>query len=510
MTQRVNASTACSSWNPHSRVVFNASHTPTRLTNTPSGCNTGTNLRCDDPTNQGILAPLVMGTLALNNIQVQNLAGTTWTNLTNYQLSYEEAGPTTITDPVTGKTESTSGMFDLTKIQQFGSDGTTAYPPTTLGYSTQTEYYEDSTFWPYSKTFCGPSWNTGGNGGTCDLWSQSYAGNSRYVSSIDNGQGLKQSITWANARNNTHGSAAPSDPYYCNTHQSGYPCNSADDQAWSRIVVQNCSNTIQQMTQNGQGGAQTTTPITSTYVYTYVQTYPLAAQECGDCVAGMYWGNQNDGDFLDYYNGKFMGFAQASVSNPDGSLEVDKYYSTMGWGVYDPSSSSGISCAASNLPPATTACQASPWWNINNVGHGHAYDVAYYDTDGTTLLKHITTSYQAICPPSGVAGSPAIPVYGTIDNMLISELDYNNPVAVCDVQQVQVNTMMANGTGNNVTSTEYYTYDSLGRVIQTWTNSNGGTPATVATRTSYIWNDAVTATSTSASGFYLLTAQDFY
>jgi RHS repeat-associated core domain len=505
----VNASTACSPWNPHTRVVFNASHTPSRLTNTPSGCNTGTNLRCDDPTNQGIVAPIVMGTLALNDIQVQNMVGSTWTNLRDYRLSYEESGPTTITDPVTGKTESTAGMFDLTKIQQFGSDGTTTYPPTTLGYTTQTEYYEDSTYWPYTQSFCGPSWNTGGNGGTCDLWSQSYAGNSRYLSSIDNGQGLHQQIAWANARNNTHGSASPSDPFYCNTHQSGYPCNSADDQAWSRIVVQSRTNTVQQITQNGQGGTQTTTPITSSYVYTYVQTYPLAAQECGDCVAGMYWGSQNDGDFLDYYNGKFMGFAQASVSNPDGSLEVDKYYSTMGWGIYDTSSSSGISCSASNLPPITTTCQASPWWNINNVGRGHAYDVSYYDTNGTTLLKHTTATYQAICPPSGVAGSPTLPVYGNIDGMLISELDYNNPVAVCDVQQTQATTTMTDGTGSSVTATTNYTYDSLGRVTQTSTTSNGGTPTTVVNLTSYIWNDAVTATSTSASGVYLLTTKAF-
>jgi RHS repeat-associated protein len=505
----VNASTMCSPWNPHSRVVFNASHAPTRLTNTPSGCNTGVNTRCDDPTDQGILAPLVMGTLVLNDIQVQNLVGSTWTNLRDYQLGYEESGPTTITDPVTGQTESTSGMFDLTRIQEFGSDGTTAYPPTTFGYTTQTEYYEDSTFFPYSQSFCGPSWNTGGNGGTCDLWSQSYAGNSRYLSSIDNGQGLNQQITWENARNNTHGSASPSDPFYCNTHQSGYPCNSADDQAWSRIVVQSRTNTVQQITQNGQGGAQTTTPITSTYVYNYVQTYPLAAQECGDCVAGMYWGNQNDGDFLDYYNGKFMGFAQASVSNPDGSVEVDKYYSTMGWGVYDTSPSQGITCPSSNLPPIVTTCQLSPWWNIANVGHGRAYDVTYYDTNGTTLLKHTTATFQAVCPPSGVAGSPAITGFGNFDNMLISELDYDNPVAVCDVQQTQATTTMTNGTGSSVTATTNYTYDALGRVTQTSTASNGGTPTTVVNLTSYIWNDSVTATSTGASGFYLLTSKAF-
>jgi hypothetical protein len=65
----LNAQTMCtgSSWAPQMQVVFNASHTPTTLTGTaPSGCNTGTNLRCDDPLDLsgsgGVAAPLIQST----------------------------------------------------------------------------------------------------------------------------------------------------------------------------------------------------------------------------------------------------------------------------------------------------------------------------------------------------------------------------------------------------------------------------------------------------------------
>src|SRR5262249_23180268 len=146
-------------------------------------------------------------------------------------------------------------------------------------------------------------------------------------------------------------------------HQAGYPCDLADDQSWSRIVVQQRDDTVVQVTQNGQGGTQTNTPVTSSHVYTYQLTYPLAAQECGDCVAGMYWGNQNDGDYLDYYNSKYMGFNQSSVSNPDGSVEVHKYYATEGFGVYD---TTQVTCAASTLPPVITTCTNDPWWHLTN------------------------------------------------------------------------------------------------------------------------------------------------
>jgi RHS repeat-associated protein len=488
----VNASTLCNGgtapnlWQPHYRVQFAATHhTISRLTNTPTGCNPDVSVRCDDPIDLsgsgGVRAPLVNGTFALNdiNVQVNNTSGgsyngSSWNTVRDYQLSYEQSGPTQITDPATGMQLSSAGYFDLTKIAQVGTDGTTAYPSTTMTYSTQTQYYEDGSYTPYNTTTgCGPSWNTGGNGGVCDLWSQTRDGNSRYLTTISNGMGLAQTLTWANARNNTHGVNSPGnalDPLYCNTHQTGYPCNSADDQAWSRTVVTARDDTVQQITQNGQGGAQTSIPVTSHYAYTYALT-SLTAKECLDCLVGMYWGNQNDGDYLDYYNSHFMGFAQASVSKPDGSLETHKFYSTEGFGVF--STAQVLSCP-STLPPLDTTCHASPWWDLGNAGHGLEYDATYTDTNGTTILKHTRNTYQAVCPPSGVSPTPA---FGSFNwGQLISALDRNNPVADCDVQLTQSDVFTNDGASDadaahNATE---YLYDGYGRVWHVTNMSGSG------------------------------------
>ena len=77
------------------------------------------------------------------------------------------------------------------------------------------------------------------------LWSQSYEGNGYYLSTVDNGMGLQQTYTWANARDNTHGvnggGGNNADPLYCNglsaAQQATYPCNMADDQSWSRVTL---------------------------------------------------------------------------------------------------------------------------------------------------------------------------------------------------------------------------------------------------------------------------------
>jgi hypothetical protein len=507
----VNAKQICTgtSWQPHYRVQFSATHhSVTRLTNAPSGCNTDANVRCDDPASitNGVSAPLVNGTFVLNDAYVQTnntsgggYNGSAWNTVRDYQFSYEQSGPTQITDPVTGKQLSTAGYLDLTKFQQVGDDGTMSYPPLTFGYTTKTEYYEDGSYTPYSTTFCGPSWNTGGNGGTCDLWSHSYDGNSRYLTAIDNGQGLHQTISWRLARNNTHGanSGLPADiidPFYCTTNPTGYPCNSADDQAWSRIVATGRSDTVNRLSQAGQGGVQTNLPVTSSWAYTY-QLASLVAKECTDCVAGMYWGNQNDGDYMDYYNGHFMGFAQASVSNPDGSMVTHKYYATEGWGIYD--TTKGLTCP-STMPPTDYTCHASPWSDVANAGHGLEIEADYFDTDGATLLKKITSAYNAVCPPSGVGATPAYTVgsstFGPWNGNLVSELDHNNPVDTCDVQQTQQVTTTYDGTANSITTTENYTYDSYGQVTQTQriSSSGGGSPTTVYTKTAYIRNDGLT------------------
>src|SRR5258708_29353090 len=95
-----------------------------------------------------------------------------------------------------------------------------------------------------------------------------------------------------------------------------------------------------------------------------------------------------------------MGFTQASVGNPDGSVEVHKYYSTEGWGVYD---TTQITCFEN--PP--NPCHNDPWGDLSNAAHAHEYELDRYATDGTTLLQQAKTQYLAVCPPAGVTGSRA-------------------------------------------------------------------------------------------------------
>src|SRR5581483_8540856 len=117
--------------------------------------------------------------------------------------------------------------------------------------------------------------------------------------------------------------------------------------------------------------------------------------------------------------------------------------------------------------------------------------------------KETDTTYSATCPPTGVSPTPPV---GSItwDGMLISDLDHNNPVVACDLHQTQQVTKTYDGASNPVTTTTNWTYDSYGRVTQQSTTTNGGTPSQIVKNTSYIWNDAVTATTTSASGTYLI------
>ncbi len=258
-------------WTPLMRVNFVASHTPIRLTNSPTGCNTTSNSRCDDPldlsSSGGLAAPSVQSTFVLNDIQVQVRASGTgsWNTLHDYQLGYEQSGPSTITDPATGKQESMAGMFDLTTFQVFGDDGTTSQPLRSFSYTTLTEHYEDDAWLPTPSTNCGPAWNST----SCLLWNQSYAGNSRYLSTADNGLGLHQVFSWAEARNNTHGvnggGSNTADPLYCDGKETqGYPCSQADDQNWSHAVLTQETNSVVRKAQQGQGGQLTTVSVDST------------------------------------------------------------------------------------------------------------------------------------------------------------------------------------------------------------------------------------------------------
>jgi RHS repeat-associated protein len=478
-----------------------------------SSCNANGSLRCDDPIDLsgsgGLAAPVVESTLVLNDIKVQVQTSGTWNTLRDYQLSYEQTSQATIIDPASDLHQSIAGQLDLTQLQVIGDDTSTSLPPVTFTYVSKQQFYVDSNRHPSPATNCGPSdgsmsWNVG-NGSGCLLWMTTFYGNQRYLSSVNNGLGLTQSFSWDNARNNTHGvndgnHGATANPLYCNNPPQGqgtestYPCDEADDQNWSHIVV-----TQQQATTNG---------VTSTTGYTYFLTWPLPEQECSNCVAGMYWGNQDDGDYLDFYNGKFMGFAETDVKQPSNEVDKHHFYATMGYGVYNLNQ---VVCSTFTPP-----CVSSPWYQIGNAGHGHEFEVDTYDTDGVTQLGQVKTQYTLTCPPSGVTATPPWQKDSTHtynwDGNRVSELDHDNPVTVCDLHPAQVDTYTLDGSGSTSTathSTTTYSYDTYGRLTDSTSSSNSGGGATgsitsVSAHTDYLWHDAVSATSTSASGTYLI------
>ncbi|HKT03554.1 MAG TPA: RHS repeat-associated core domain-containing protein [Rugosimonospora sp.] len=534
-------------WAPLMRVSFQAAHAVSRFTGTATvsnknGCN-ALPMRCDDPwyTNP----PLQQQTFVLNDalVQVRGSATASWNTLRDYQFTYQQTGVHQFQDPWTGQNTQAAGQLDLTAFREVGADGSTALPARTFTYTQVTEEYTDLDFaadpgptvtFPstggivVTQVNCGPSWNwaaprflynvTDVNGAIwsvygCVLWSQSYANNSDYLAGVSNGLGLAQTFTWANAHPNVsgvmtlNGQNDPADPLWCNGHESTYPCGThAEYQEWSRAVLTQQSNSV---VRASTAGNQT---VTSTTSYRYRLTTPVPAQPgcsstTGRCfVATMYWRPLFHFNPADFNNERFMGFAEVDVTNPDGSVEKHHYYTTQGIGVYD----TAVPCKGS-------FCHASAWWNPANALHGREYTDDVYDTDGSTLLSEKDTKYSVTCPPAGVAGSPSwkdskdtdsgFPYTFTWDGQLVTEVSNVDPVAVCDIQVSQVDTYTRDGQAATAAvphSTTTYGYDSYGRVVSSRTTGNDGSATTVGTQTTYVWNDAVTATGTGVTGTYLI------
>jgi RHS repeat-associated protein len=495
-------------WQPLMRVSFVASSSVARPTNSPSGCNTSDpNLRCDDPkdltSSGGLPAPEVVNTFALNDldVQVRGSGAASWSTLKDYQFSYEINGPGQLTDPVTGLSLSSAGYFDLTQLRVIGDDGTTALPTRTFTYTHLLQHYLDDAFSAKPSGNCGWAWN-GDHG--CHVWNHSRDGNDRYLSTIANGMGLAQSFTWAEARNNTHGVPVGNvltDPLACDGQEETSPCFKADDRNFSHIVLTGETDSILQASPTGNA------PLTTTTVYTYRLT-PLTAQPCSDCKVGMYWGSQNDTDELDFYNARFMGFAQTSVTRPDSSVEVHSFNSTAGIGVYD---TSQVGC------DTDSPCHNDPWWSPGNALHGREAEVDSYDTDGTTLLTQVKTQYQLTCPPAGVTATPPSN-FGNWNGNRVTDVDHSNPTAVCDIQVGQVDTYTFDGASGALAvphRTVAYAYDQFDRITsQTTTVDDGGatgSPTTLVQRTDHVWNDALSPTVYGVTGTYLVdvTADQF-
>ena len=103
------------------------------------------------------------------------------------------------------------------------------------------------------------------------------------------------------------------------------------------------------------------------------------------------------------------------------------------------------------------------------------------------LLKKVTSQYQLVCPPSGIAGSPSwsttlngSPYTYTWDGMLVAALDHGNPVADCDVQTKSSDATTLDGASDPFSaphSSASYLYDSLGRVTDQTTGVDTGLEA---------------------------------
>jgi RHS repeat-associated protein len=501
------AQQACTgpAWAPLMRASFVAGSSIARSTSVNgSACNTGPQMRCDDPLDLsgsgGAAAPEVQSTFALNDLQVQvrSSGGAGWSTLRDYQFSYEVGGPGQMTDPVTGSPLSYAGVFDLTQVRVVGDDGSTALPVRTFGYTTATQHYVDGAFYAVPSGNCGYSYNI-----YCYLWSVSADGNSRYLATAANGLGLSQTFTWSEAQNNDYGvnSGDVHDPLSCTVSGSfNYPCDGANDQEWSHVVLTGQSDSV---VRPSSAGSVTVTGSTS-YVYRLAD---LAAPPCSSCTVGMYWGDVNDGDYLDFYNDHFVGFARATVTNPDGSAEVHGFDVGAGWGTYDPGQT------------GCSGCPAMPWWSPATALHGHEVELDSYDVDGSTLLEQVTTQYQLTCPPSGVSGTPpSSSGWGNWDGNLVSPLNPDNPVAVCDIHPGQEDTYTFDGASSGLAvphETAAYVYDGFGNLtsITETTNDGGasGSPTTIVEHADYVSNDGVAAAWNGVTGTRIVdTPADLY
>jgi RHS repeat-associated protein len=467
----LNTTTSCSPWNPQVTLTFDSSNVVTNLTNSSGGCANWSNssgYRCDDPVDLsgsgGLPIPKVVATYVLNDLKV-NVNGNL---LREYVFSYEQTPPQTITDPSTGQQESAAGYLDLTQIQTLGTNGTNANAPVvTMSYvsnlSDDVLHYSDSFQIADPPTGC-PGWVPIVNG-NCLLWSQSY--NARFLKVLDNGEGWNETMTWTEVHNNTHGvvSGSVSDPRNCTNQGDHYNvCSYADDQSWGHVVIAS-----RVAVSNG---------VKSIWNYTYtlqqnlLANFPGACFDGLSCYQGFTWGNQNDADWLDYYNGQYEGFAQAAVTQPDGSTQDYTFVATDGWGL----ALSTITCYLQNPNSCSTAAYFTGYYNNGQEVYGAKF-AGYplqeedYDAGGTIPLTEKTWSYpqwQDLCPPPGVphsehSGGTGSDPGGT---QLISQLDQNNPVVVCDLRSATMETYTLDGVTTNlsdprvVTQTMAYSYDT--------------------------------------------------
>jgi YD repeat-containing protein len=179
--------------------------------------------------------------------------------------------------------------------------------------------------------------------------------------------------------------------------------------------------------------------VNSTWKYQYYLN-GLSSKPCATCAWGNTWGNQNDVDAADYYNGQFTSYAETVVTNPDSTSQINYFASTPGWGL----ATSGITCY---VPGGN--CNVTPFWNEDPAAAGRLKTQENFDASGA-LMQVTQNQYTMNCPPAGVAGSQnaAGAPYDPGNHYLFSELDKNNPVVVCDPRISQQDTYQVDGVTN--------------------------------------------------------------
>src|SRR5579883_966889 len=515
-----NTSSACSTWNPLVDLHFDASQSVAHLLN--SGCGSGSSTaRCDDPVDSTLPAPKVMSAYVLNDVKVQvngNL-------LREYVFSYNQGGPMTKADPNTGQNESVAGYLTLGKIQEEGTNGTTLNAPVvTISYVQQWEHYSDT--FSYSDNGAGDLCSSyanaprdGSSTGPCYLWSVTY--NHFYISNLDNGEGWNESITWQEAHSNTWGvdGGAVNDAFNCSSSQtSTNSCGRADDKNWSRVVVQKRTATSNGVSATWSYKYYLQTGVGISYPGFSVRLCPGSSHSWGQsCTTQTYdWGDQNDDDAADYYNGSFQSFQQVQVTLPDGSSQTDTYGATTGWGLANSSIVSG-NCSLKQINSNAICYVASYYQNAGSVLatalSGKQTMEQDYDSQGH-LMKQINSSWAMNCKPQGVPGT-ANALGGSSDpgsSQLFSELDHSNPVVVCDPRTTQIDTYLTDGVTSNLSdarvihTTTTTTYDGntcgaqgydYGNVSKTDETANDVGGAHLVTATLFCPNDSI------SSGVYL-------
>ena len=436
--------TACATWNPKVDIHFDASTIVQHLLNTPCAGWKNTQYRCDAPVtvSGGLPVPHVLNAYVLNDVKVQVQGNV----LHEYVFSYTQGGPQTITDPATGQQESISGYFGLNEIQEEGTGSTLLNAPVlTMNYAQVPLHYIDEWRSATPANNCGPdTWIPGYTVGNCVLWSRTY--HALFLSTLDNGRGWNETITWSEGHNNTHGvdSGAIEEPTTCSPANSTSTnrCGQADDRTWSHYVVTGVQSHV-----NSE---------TSTWGYKYWMQQGLSDNSpssiCDDCHQGYSWGNQNDNDYADYYNGQFESFYRVQVTQPDGSFQLHLYATTTGWGLAESSFTCYVTPATCSVAPYFTNAGSVPATALA----GHEFIAYDFDAGGNEQAVHTWTNIPN-CKPTGFAvsggGSPNNPG----DQYLISQLDQNNPVVACDPRTTQEDRYTVDGLFTIPTEDNYAT-----------------------------------------------------